>query len=200
MALNHFFQHQSIKGKDVYVVDDHHKALAAWALIRRPLAAAPNLITLDHHTDTHEAFLRYGFWEHEKKRVPDADAFRSQLVAQIDYASDSTIEAAIANLKHDEHINAATMSRILGKAFCIQLSDRGGYQSIEEAEASESGSLDTLEREDVLDAWAKVATGRAWPCFGEGQPSREAFLDAYFLHLRQLGARRLGMPAPRSSL
>lgn len=137
MALNHFFQHQSIKGKDVYVVDDHHKALAAWALIRRPLAAAPNLITLDHHTDTHDAFLRYGYWEHEKKRVPDADAFRAQLVAQIDYASDPAIEAAIANLKYDEHINAATMSRILGKAFCIQLSDRGGYQSIEEAEASE---------------------------------------------------------------
>jgi hypothetical protein len=35
MALNYFFWHQSIKGKNVYVVDNHHKALAAWALIRR---------------------------------------------------------------------------------------------------------------------------------------------------------------------
>lgn len=136
MALNHFFQHQSIKGKYVYVVDDHHKALAAWALIRRPMDAAPNLITIDHHTDTHEAFHVHGYWEHEKKRVPDADAFRAQVVAQIDYASDQSIETAIAKLRHDEHINAATRSGILGNAFCIQLSDSGGYQSVEETAAS----------------------------------------------------------------
>jgi uncharacterized HAD superfamily protein len=29
MALNYFFQHQSIKGKNVRVVGDHHKVLAA---------------------------------------------------------------------------------------------------------------------------------------------------------------------------
>jgi hypothetical protein len=46
-----------MKGKQVFLVDDHHKVLAAWALIRRKLLAAPNLITIDHHTDTREAFL-----------------------------------------------------------------------------------------------------------------------------------------------
>ena len=43
--------------KDIYVVNDHHKALVAWVFVRRSLDTAPNLITIDHHTDTHEAFL-----------------------------------------------------------------------------------------------------------------------------------------------
>jgi hypothetical protein len=51
MALSEFFEHNSIKGKDVWIVNDHYKALAPWALIRRNMGAAPNLITIDHHTD-----------------------------------------------------------------------------------------------------------------------------------------------------
>jgi hypothetical protein len=117
-------------------VDDHHKALAAWALTRRTLGNAPNLITIDHHTDTHEAFFRHAYWEREKKRTADADALRAQLVSQIDYASDASVEAAVSKLKHDEHISAATGSHILDNAFCIQLSDSGGYQSVEEEAAS----------------------------------------------------------------
>lgn len=50
MPLNTFVKHLSAKGKDIYVVDDHHKALAAWVLVRRSLDFAPNLITIDHHT------------------------------------------------------------------------------------------------------------------------------------------------------
>jgi hypothetical protein len=136
MALNQFLQHHSIKGTDIYVVDDHHKALAAWALTRRTLGDAPNLITIDHHTDTHEAFLRYAHWEREKMRAVDADSLQAQLVSQVDYDCDASVEAAVSKLKHDEHICAATGSRILGNAFCIQLSDSGGYQSVEEEAAS----------------------------------------------------------------
>ena len=117
-------------------MDDHHKALAAWGLTRRTLGNAPNLITIDHHTDTHEAFFRHAYWEREKKRTADADALRAQLVSQIDYASDASVEAAVSKLKHDEHISAATGSHILDNAFCIQLSDSGGYQSVEEEAAS----------------------------------------------------------------
>lgn len=46
-----------------YVVDDHHHALAPWVLIRRRLDRAPNLITIDHHTDVHEAFLGHAHLE-----------------------------------------------------------------------------------------------------------------------------------------
>lgn len=138
MALDHFFQKRSIKGKEVFIVDDHHKALAPWALIRRRLDTAPNLITIDHHTDTHEAFLGHSHWEHYEGRVKDQEQFRLGLVAQIDWRSDSSLTAAIGMLRHDEHIDAATCSGVMDNAFCIQLSDSGATPSIEELAYSKS--------------------------------------------------------------
>lgn len=132
MPLNQFFQRCDIKGKAIYVVDDHHKALAAWALARRSLAGAPNLITIDHHTDTHEAFLGFAHWEAYEGRVSDQEAFRLSIVARVDWQSDQSIIDAISNLRHDEHIDAATSSVTIGDAFCIQLSDSGGTPSIEQ--------------------------------------------------------------------
>lgn len=132
MPLSTFFRRHVIKGKDIYVVDDHHKALAAWALVRRSLDTAPNLITVDHHTDTYEAFLGHAHWEACEGRVKDQEEFRVGLVARIDWRSDESISEAIANLRHDEHIDAATCSGVLGDAFCIQLSDSGATPSIEQ--------------------------------------------------------------------
>lgn len=138
MALEQFFGLRSIKGKDVFVVDDHHKALAAWAVVRRRYAAAPNLITIDHHTDTHKAFLRHSYWETYERRETDQETFRVGLVAQIDWRNDASVAHAIGKLKHDEHIDAATCSAMLDNAFCIQLSDSGATQSIEEVAYSKS--------------------------------------------------------------
>ncbi len=56
LKIADFFELRTIHGKDVYVVDDHHKAMAAWSLIRRSSGDAPYLLTIDHHTDTEEAF------------------------------------------------------------------------------------------------------------------------------------------------
>lgn len=129
MALSDEFEHRLIKGKDIYVVEAHHHALAAWALVRRALPQPPNLITIDHHTDTHEAFLGYAWMEH---RADDEVAFREHLTKSIDWRDDANLQAAIAKLRHDEHISAATQSGILDQAYCIQLSDSGGSQSMEE--------------------------------------------------------------------
>jgi hypothetical protein len=106
MALNQLFQHYSIKNKDIYVVDDHHKALAAWALARRNLQDAPNLITIDHHTDTHEAFFRHTYWEGERNRTVNVAALRAHLVGQMNFNIDASVETAISMLEHDEHISA----------------------------------------------------------------------------------------------
>ncbi|WP_022976813.1 UPF0489 family protein [Nevskia ramosa] len=132
MSLTSFFQHHVIKGKDIYVVDDHHKALAAWALVRRSLAEPPNLITIDHHTDTSEAFRGHAHWETHEGHVKDREVFRLGLVARIDWHSNKSIADAIANLRHDEHIDAAACSCVLDNAFCIQLSDSCATPSIEE--------------------------------------------------------------------
>ena len=39
---------------------------------------------------------------------------------------------AIGKRRHDEHINAATLSGLRGHAFCIQLNDSGDAQSAEQ--------------------------------------------------------------------
>jgi hypothetical protein len=132
MPLSQFFTRLAIKGKDVYVVDDHHKALAAWALVRRSMANAPNLITIDHHTDIHEAFLGYAWTEHHEGRTEDEEPLRNQLIAQIDWKDDASLQGAIVKLKHDEHINAGTLSGVLDQAYCIQLSDNDGCLSLEQ--------------------------------------------------------------------
>lgn len=132
MPLDTYFKSHAIQGKDIYVVDDHHKVLAAWVLVRRSLDTAPNLITIDHHTDTYEAFLGHAHWEAYEGRVADQEEFRLGLVARIDWRSDESVAEAIGRLRHDEHIDAATCSGVLGDAFCIQLSDSGATPSIEQ--------------------------------------------------------------------
>lgn len=130
VSLTDLFRHRRVCDKDVYVVDDHHQALAAWVLIRRRLDRAPNLITIDHHTDVHEAFLGHAHLE-TYESGGDAWALAKELVKRIDWQDDQSLLWAIEHLRHDEHVDAATLSGILNYAFCIQLSDSGGNPSIE---------------------------------------------------------------------
>lgn len=131
MTLSTLFKHQNICGKDIYIVEAHHHALAPWALMRRKLNRAPNLLTIDHHTDTHEAFLGHAHLE-TYESGGDSWALASELVKRIDWQNDHSLLWAIERLRHDEHIDAATLSGILNYAFCIQLSDGGGNQSLEQ--------------------------------------------------------------------
>ena len=125
------FNHHIICGKDIYIVDDHHQALLPWAMIRRRFDRAPNLITIDHHTDINEAFEEHAHLE-TYKIGGDACTLASELAKRINWQDDQSLRWAIENLRHDEHIDAATLSGILNYAFCIQLSDSGGNTSIEE--------------------------------------------------------------------
>lgn len=125
MALGNIFRHHIICDKDVYVVDDHHQALAPWVLLRRRLSRAPNLITIDHHTDVHEAFLGHAHLQ-TYESGGDTLAFARELVERVNWKDDQSLLWAIQHLRHDEHIDTATMSGVLNYAFCIQLSDSGG--------------------------------------------------------------------------
>lgn len=127
VKITDFFELWTIHGKDVYVVDDHHKVLAAWALIRRGLVDAPYLLTIDHHTDTDEAFRSHVcLAAYEDSSVEEED-LAVKLIAAVDWTTDESIAEAISKLKHDEHIHAATKSGILAVSFSIQLSDQEGY-------------------------------------------------------------------------
>ena len=133
MSLEGFFDRRIVADKPVYVVDDHHKALAPWALIRRQFAAAPYLLTIDHHTDTDDAFASYVSLTTFGDPSLDGPALAAEMLAAIDWRRDDSVANAIAKLKHDEHIHAATMSGVLAASFSIQFSDSGGYGEPNEA-------------------------------------------------------------------
>ncbi|MDX8123096.1 UPF0489 family protein [Janthinobacterium sp. GMG2] len=120
------YKYHNICGKDVYVVEDHHHVLLPWALQRRKLEFAPNLITLDHHTDTLEAFMRYryaatsqGFNAQDTTRD---DAMLSELIKELNWRDDDAVTDSIELLRNDEHISAALYAGILDWAFSFNLS------------------------------------------------------------------------------
>lgn len=129
--IQEYFHFRKIAGKDIYVVDDHHRVLAPWALIRREHDRAPNLITIDHHTDVYEAFLRHAHLQTMDGSGDTLEVSRA-LVKRVDFRNDKSVRWAIEHLCHDEHIDTATMSDVLNYVFCIQLSDSSGNQSIEQ--------------------------------------------------------------------
>lgn len=133
--LNDLFDHREIKGKRVFIVDDHQKAFAAWALIRRERQDPPILISLDHHTDTLEAFLHAAAMEHPYDD-DEMEARRAELMKLLGW-SDEAVLASVAKLKHDEQIQAAAACGIVRASFSIQLSDMSGWPSVEENAFSE---------------------------------------------------------------
>jgi hypothetical protein len=129
--LDDLFELREVRGKWVFIVDDHHKAFAAWAYLRRERANAPILISFDHHTDTLPACGHRAAVTH-----PNDDdayhAFRAEMVAKLGWSTDTEVLTSVAALKHDEHIDAAATCGILRASFSIQLSDMVGWLSVEQ--------------------------------------------------------------------
>lgn len=125
MSLASQIHFLTIAGKPVAVFDSHHFALIPWARWGRG-SAPVRLITIDHHCDTHEAFLRRTFINHKVDRQ-----LQASFCAAIDPAVPSTVEAAVAALRHDEHIDAAIRSGILDAAFVIARQDQRSIRSLE---------------------------------------------------------------------
>jgi len=125
MSLASQIQSLTIAGKPVALFEHHHFALIPWAQWGLGLATL-RLVTIDHHCDTHEAFLRRVFINHEIDRQ-----LQASLCDSIIPALPSTVEAAVTALRHDEHIDAAIRSGILDAAFVIARQDQRSIRSLE---------------------------------------------------------------------
>lgn len=134
-----------INGKSVYVFEDHNWALLPWAEISNSLSSIPYLITLDHHTDTHPAFLNYAYWE-SKQKSEIAAILRAEKCAKINKNDTDSLAAAINQLRHDEHIDAAIKSNIITHSFSIQYSNSAGTLSREEEHYIERNHSDIMAR------------------------------------------------------
>src|SRR5215469_11207051 len=109
--------------KSVYLVDSHHEVLEAWAEVRKVMDTAPDLISLDEHTDSLEPFQSYvaNLEEGDESTEAEEAAERQALVDEIDFRNSTTVKQAVARLQHDEHIQAATRTGILILHFALRL-------------------------------------------------------------------------------
>lgn len=116
----------SIGGKDVYVVKSHHHVLQGWAEVRRIHGTAPALLTLDHHTDTKAPFHNHRYWATHRglgdQNTEAMEAMLPVMIAAIDWKNETSVVAAISNLKYDEHIRTAIQAGIMSHAFVVNLS------------------------------------------------------------------------------
>lgn len=113
---------RTIAGKSVVSFESHHYAPLPWSEWRQEVGQPMRLLSIDYHTDTNDAFQAYGcyarnptpfgprpFWEQDQ-------ADRLALLLAADAAS---VEAAVRDLRHDEHIDAAIRCGILDTAFIL---------------------------------------------------------------------------------
>lgn len=131
---------RAVGGTRVAVFDSHNLALIPWADFAREVGKPVRLLTLDFHTDTMVAFRGYlsrqrATWQEGF----DLEASVQKRIAQVDLNDDRSLQLAAAELKHDEHIDAAIRLGIIETAFVI-CSDRfnSGIESNEQIALEEA--------------------------------------------------------------
>ena len=91
------------------VVSQHHEVLRAWCRHRRTVETPPVAVTFDHHTDTLPAF----------SRAASSEAERESWIAEFDWRSDASVEAALRRLRHDEHLDLALRGGVISRSIVI---------------------------------------------------------------------------------
>lgn len=114
------YLHKEVHGKSIFIVESHHHILLPWGIIRAQSKSPPNLLTFDHHPDTMPAFDDYVSLKC-RGDSKCSEALSDKLIKRIDYRSPQSITEAINMLKYDEHIAAATLSKIIDFAFSFNL-------------------------------------------------------------------------------
>ncbi len=94
--------------RDSCTVELHHHVLLPWAELRRTLPEAPQVITLDFHTDTLSAVSRGITAEPEAWQNPE------------------TLQNAVESLHHDEHFDWALRTGLISRADIIAISPQVG--------------------------------------------------------------------------
>jgi hypothetical protein len=111
-----------IWGKPIYVFETHNVALLAWADIRASRSGELLLLSLDHHTDTREAFVVSAYPAPTGVlRVSQEEhlARIRERVGRVDLGDQQSLREAVADLRNDEHIDAAIRLKMFRLAFCF---------------------------------------------------------------------------------
>lgn len=110
-----------IKGKKIYIVENHHEVIIPWSEYASSNETAPVLLTFDHHIDTRSAFYRYSRKVAGLKWKP----VRDQLIANVDINESSMIASSLDKLCNDEHIDFALQTGIISDAAVFSMLNVG---------------------------------------------------------------------------
>ena len=126
------FEH--CNGKPVAIFEHHHYALIPWHDWARSAGEPVRLFSIDFHTNSRPAFLAHSFQQTDGPGPLDihsrkARSFRERRIKQVKIKSPSSIEAAVRDLRYDEHIDTALRSHILDIAFVVSESRQGAIKS-----------------------------------------------------------------------
>lgn len=113
-----YAQKKSINNKDVFIVEDHHHVLEAWFSYKN---YKPCVVSLDHHSDTIPAYLRYSHWNCTDNRNNEViEKYNIDLVRRFSNCNDlDEVLEAIKFLKHDEFHDAAIYMGLINKSIII---------------------------------------------------------------------------------
>ncbi len=107
----------------IKVVDHHHKVLKYWAECRNSAVHAPRLLTLDHHTDTSKPFRKAIGKKIKSLGLEYSEAeflkLQKDYFENLNYNNPDSVDYAVENLSHDEHVVTAIKSGIISSALVI---------------------------------------------------------------------------------
>lgn len=98
--------------KRVYVADSHHHVIKEWFRCR---GSGMQLLSLDFHTDFREAFIHMSYDPSAGNTYTYSSIIHRQFLDKHIPCDD--VEAAIKDLRNDEHIDFAIKSEMIKKAF-----------------------------------------------------------------------------------
>ncbi|MBC3804911.1 hypothetical protein GH808_10750 [Acetobacterium fimetarium] len=121
----------SIRGKKIVVVDDHQYVLLAWGQLSQQSKNPLTLVSIDYHPDTNPPFWLYAY----QKAIainPDKEAvlvpgFQKKILATLNPQDLKTVEAAMKNMRNDEHINTAMELGYLTEYHMINCMEKHRY-------------------------------------------------------------------------
>lgn len=110
-----------IRGKKIYIVENHHEVIIPWSEYASSNESAPVLLTFDHHMDTRSAFSRYS------RKVADLKwkSVRDQLIANVDIKDSTMIASSLDKLCNDEHIDFALQTGMISDAAVFSMLNVG---------------------------------------------------------------------------
>lgn len=103
--------------KRVYIVGSHHHAIKEWFRYRE---LGSHLLSFDYHTDFHKAFLRRSCASSPCQigaRPYTVENHNLVLEKHIGCRDENAVEAAVKDLRNDEHIDFAIRSGMIKRAF-----------------------------------------------------------------------------------